>query len=43
LPNAAYFRQAANSILIRMALLLLVLGKDADFDGSLSAATPPTR
>jgi aspartate carbamoyltransferase catalytic subunit len=40
LPNAAYFRQAANSMLIRMALLLLVLGKDADFDGSLSAATP---
>ena len=30
LPNAAYFRQAANSILVRMALLLLVLGKQAD-------------
>lgn len=38
LPNAAYFRQAANSILIRMALLLLVLGKEADFDKSLSPA-----
>lgn len=35
LPNAAYFRQAANSVLIRMALLLLVLGKQADFDKSL--------
>ena len=43
LPNAAYFRQAANSILIRMALLLLVLGKAADFDQSLSAATPSAR
>lgn len=30
LPNAAYFRQAANSMLIRMALLLLVLGRDQD-------------
>lgn len=28
LPNAAYFRQASNSILVRMALLLLVLGKE---------------
>jgi aspartate carbamoyltransferase catalytic subunit len=43
LPNAAYFRQAANSLPIRMALLLLVLGRQADFDKSLSAATPPGR
>ena len=43
LPNAAYFRQAANSIPIRMALLLLVLGRQADFDKSLSAAAPPGR
>jgi aspartate carbamoyltransferase catalytic subunit len=32
LPNAAYFRQAANSILVRMALLLLVLGKDKELN-----------
>jgi aspartate carbamoyltransferase catalytic subunit len=30
LPNAAYFRQAANSMLIRMALLLLVLDRDGE-------------
>jgi aspartate carbamoyltransferase catalytic subunit len=30
LTNAAYFRQAASSVPIRMALLLLVLGKQAD-------------
>jgi aspartate carbamoyltransferase catalytic subunit len=38
LPNAAYFRQAANSMPIRMALLLLVLGKDQAFGDSRSTA-----
>jgi len=38
LPNAAYFRQAANSLPIRMALLLLVLGKAAGFDESVVPA-----
>jgi aspartate carbamoyltransferase catalytic subunit len=31
LPNAAYFRQAENGTLIRMALYLLVLGKESKF------------
>jgi len=38
LPNAAYFRQAANSLPVRMALLLLVLGKAAGFDESVVPA-----
>ena len=38
LPNAAYFRQAANSLPVRMALLLLVLGKAAGFDESIVPA-----
>ncbi len=28
LPNAAYFRQSANGVLVRMALFLLVLGRE---------------
>ena len=32
LPNSAYFRQAANSMLIRMALLLLVLGRSSSLE-----------
>jgi aspartate carbamoyltransferase catalytic subunit len=41
LPNAAYFRQAANSILIRMALLLMVLGKAIDFGKSMGRDEVP--
>ncbi|MBP7075037.1 MAG: aspartate carbamoyltransferase [Rhabdochlamydiaceae bacterium] len=30
LPNAAYFRQSANGLMIRMALFLLILGKEQE-------------
>ena len=33
LPNSVYFRQAENSMLIRMALLLLVLGRSSSLEG----------
>jgi aspartate carbamoyltransferase catalytic subunit len=31
LPNAAYFRQSSNGVLVRMALFLLVLNKEDQF------------
>ncbi len=33
MPNAAYFRQAENGVLVRMALFLLIFGKEGEFMG----------